>query len=138
MARPSNYNYDLCVEICSKVSEGDNIKSVLESKEEYPSFPTFCKWKRENEELFNLYINSHQDKAIGIEQEMDDLKDMLLTGKIDPSTYNTIVQTLKWKAAKFYAKVFGDNKVIDLTVDDKTMTPEERSKRISDLKDKIG
>ena len=138
MARPSNYDYDLCVEICSKVSEGDNIKSVLESKKEYPSFPTFCKWKRENDELFNLYVNSHQDKAIGIEQEMDDLKGMLLKGKIDPSTYNTIVQTLKWKAAKFYSKVFGDNKSIDLTVEDRTMTPEERAKRISDLKDKIG
>ena len=35
-------------------------------------------------------------------------------------------------------KKYGENKSIDLTVDDRTMTPEERAKRISDLKDKIG
>lgn len=135
--RPSNYDFKLCEEICEQVSNGGNIKSILESKDKYPSFPTFCKWKRENDELFNLYINSHQDKAIAIEQEMDNLKDNLLTGKIDASTYNTIVQTLKWKSAKFYPKVFGDNKQIDLNVDDKRLTPEEREKRIKKLKEKL-
>lgn len=135
--RPSEYDFELCKEICEQVSEGGNIKSILKSKDEYPSFPTFCKWKRENDELFNLYVNAHQDKAIAIEEEMDDLKDMLLKEKIDPSTYNTIVQTLKWKSAKFYPKVFGDNKQIDLNVDDKRLTPEERNKKIEELKAKL-
>lgn len=121
MARLTEYNYDLCVEICEQVSQGGNIKSILEKKDKYPSFPTFCRWKREHDELFNLYINSHQDKAIAIEQEMDSLKDMLLSGKIDASTYNTIVQTLKWKSAKFYPKVFGDNKNVDITSGDKPL-----------------
>lgn len=135
--RPSNYDFDLCVEICEQVSEGGNIKTILTSKDVYPSFPTFCKWKRENKELFNLYINAHQDKAIAIEEEMDMLKDMLLNGEIDPSTYNTIVQTLKWKSAKFYPKVFGDNRQVDLNVDDKRLTREERDKKIEELKAKL-
>ena len=31
-----------------------------------------------------------------------------MTKEIDPSTYNTLAQTIKWKMAKFYPKVFGD------------------------------
>lgn len=108
MARPIEYNYSLCVEICEQVSLGANIKSILESKKEYPSFPTFCTWKRCNEELFNLYVNCHQDKAVALEQELDLYKDMLVAKEIDPSTYNVLAQTLKWKMAKFYPKVFGD------------------------------
>ena len=73
------------------------------------------KWKRENPELFNLYINCHQDKAVAMEQEMDLYKEMLLSKEIDPSTYNVLVQTLKWKMAKFYPKVFGEK--VDVTSD---------------------
>jgi hypothetical protein len=39
---------------------------------------------------------------------------MLLANEIDSSTYNVLVQTIKWKMAKFYPKVFGDNKQVDL------------------------
>lgn len=120
MANTTDYNYELCVEICEKVSLGDNIKNVLESNpDKYPTFPTFCRWKREHDELFNLYVNSHQDKAVGIEQEMDLLKDMLLAKEIDPATYNTLVQTLKWKMAKFYSKVFGEK--VDLTTNGESL-----------------
>ena len=34
--------------------------------------------------------------------------DMLTAKEIDASTYNVLAQTLKWKLAKFYPKVFGD------------------------------
>jgi hypothetical protein len=113
---PDKYDFELCIEICERVSLGENIKAILESdRAKFPSFPTFCKWKRENEELFNLYVNCHQDKAVALENEMDMYRDMLLKGEIDASTYNTLVQTLKWKMAKFYPKVFGEKQSIDHT-----------------------
>jgi tmRNA-binding protein len=108
MGRPSEYDFEMCKEICARVSLGENIKSVLDSEYRFPSFPTFCTWKRNNVALFNLYISCHQDKAEALEQELDSYRDMLLTKEIDSSTYNVLVQTLKWKMAKFYPKVFGD------------------------------
>jgi len=108
MARPSEYNFDLCIEICELVGIGDNIIKVLDSNKLYPSWSTFRRWKRENDELRTLYINSVQDKAEALENEMDDYRSMLLAKEIDASTYNTLVQTLKWKMAKFYPKMFGD------------------------------
>lgn len=121
MARPSEYNFDLCNEICELVANGDNIIKVLNSNDLYPSWSTFRRWKRENEELRTLYINSVQDKAEALENEMDDYRIMLLTKEIDPATYNTLVQTLKWKMAKFYPKMFGDKQQIDHTTDGKAI-----------------
>jgi hypothetical protein len=108
MARLSEYNFEICLDICEEVALGDNIMTILEKNPNYPSWSTFRRWKRDNEELRTLYINSQQDKAEALEKEMDDYRSMLLAKEIDPATYNTLVQTLKWKMAKFYPKVFGD------------------------------
>jgi hypothetical protein len=108
MARLTEYNYELCIEICEEVAQGRNIMRILEANSNFPSWSTFRRWKRDNEELRTLYINAQQDKAEALEKEMDDYRDMLVSKEIDASTYNTLVQTLKWKMAKFYPKVFGD------------------------------
>lgn len=108
MARHSEYNFDLCIEICEEVANGFNIKKVLASKEEYPDFSTWCRWRRENEELHNLYIKSIQDKAESVDEEIDHIMDGLKKGAYEPSVANVLIQTLKWKAAKYYPKMFGD------------------------------
>jgi hypothetical protein len=108
MARPSEYDFELCKEICEEIAVGGNIMQVLDSNNTYPSWSTFRRWKRDNEELRTLYINSQQDKAEALEKEMDDYRSMLLAKEIDASTYNTLVQTLKWKMSKYYAKMYGD------------------------------
>jgi hypothetical protein len=108
MARPHEYDFNLCLEICEKIAEGKNIVNVLNSNDNYPVWSTFRRWKRDNEELRTLYVNSQQDKAEALENEMDNYRDMLISAKIDASTYNTLVQTLKWKMSKFYPKMFGD------------------------------
>ena len=108
MARLTEYNFELCEKICEEVATGGNIMTILENNNQYPSWSTFRRWKRENEELRTLYVNSQQDKAEALEKEMDDYRAMLLAKEIDAATYNTLVQTLKWKMAKFYPKVFGD------------------------------
>ena len=108
MARPSEYNFELCKEICDKVAEGANIKTVLSLKQEYPDFSTWCRWKRNNEELRNLYVNAMQDKAESEIEEMEHVYDMLKAGELEPSVANVLIQTKKWTAAKFYPKMFGD------------------------------
>lgn len=133
MARPSEYNFELCIEICDKLADNKNIIEILESEYEYPNWSTFRRWKNNNEELRTLYINSQQDKGIAIEKEIDDTLAMLKDKEIDPATANVIIQTLKWKMAKFYPKLFGDKIDIDHTnKGDKfesqiitTMTPDE-------------
>ena len=108
MARPSEYNFELCEKVCEEVANGFNIKTVLRSKPEYPDFTTWCRWKREHDELRNLYINAIQDKAESVEEELEHIYDMLKNKEIDPASANVLIQTLKWKASKYYPKMFGD------------------------------
>lgn len=108
MARPSEYNFLLAQEICEDVANGFNIKTVLKSRDEYPSFPTWCKWKRENDELLNLYTRSIQDKSESVDEEIDHIYDEIKAGNIEPAAGRILIDTLKWKAAKYYPKMFGD------------------------------
>lgn len=108
MARLSEYNFEMCKEICAEVANGFTIKSVLGSKTEYPTFQTWCNWKREHNELFDLYTRSIQDKADSVEEEMEHIYSEVKAGSIDASTGRLLIDTLKWKASKYYPKMFGD------------------------------
>ena len=108
MARPSEYNFEMCIEVCKEIANGANIKTVLASKKEYPDFSTWCRWKRENDELYNLYTKSIQDKADSVDAQMDEIWEGCRLGKYDPSTARVLIDTLKWKAAKYYPKMYGD------------------------------
>lgn len=114
MARPSEYNIELCNEICERISLGEHIKDVLDSdKKRFPTLPTWSRWKRENDELFNLYTRSIQDKAEMIIWEINQTMQDLKKGLIDSASARVIIDTYKWMAAKFYPKMFGDKLDID-------------------------
>lgn len=107
MARPSEYDFELCKTICDQVADGENIIAILKESS-YPAWSTFRRWKNENEELRTLYVNSQQDKGIALEGEIDDVMASLKDGEIEAAAANVLIQTLKWKMAKFYPKMFGD------------------------------
>ena len=115
MARISEYDYKLCEEICELVACGSNLMDALNSSDRFPAWPTFRRWKSEHSELRTLYVNSVQDKSEPLLKEMDEIGQDLRNGVIDASTANVLIQTLKWKLAKFYPKMFGDKQYIDHT-----------------------
>jgi len=115
----SKFDIKLVEEICLLVEDGQNIKKALASDSRYPSFNTWCRWKREHAKVRDLYVNAIQDKSESVLQEIDDIALELRQGKLEPSVANVLIQTLKWKAAKFYPKMFGDNKNLDHTTNGK-------------------
>lgn len=123
MARLTEYNLDMAKEVCQLVQDGMNVKAALKTNDAFPSFPTWCKWKRENSELLNLYVNAIQDKAEGVDCSIDETIEELRDGKIEPSAANVIIQTYKWKASKYYPKMFGDKQEIDHKNSDGSLKP---------------
>lgn len=113
--RPSEYDFELCIEICSEVAEGFNIKTILKSKQNYPTFQTWCNWKRQNKELFDLYTCSIQDKAESVDEEIDLILTEIRSGELDAPAGRVLIDTLKWKASKYYPKMFGDKIHQELT-----------------------
>ena len=82
-----------------------------------------------------MYVSSQQDKGIALENEIDDIMQGLKEGTYDSSTANVLIQTLKWKMAKFYPKLFGDKVDVDVTTKGESLkySDEEREKRIAKL-----
>jgi hypothetical protein len=109
MNKVVRYEYNLCVEICNQVAEGMNVVQVLESnKERYPVWSTFRNWKHEHVELQTLYTRSIQDKAEMVDYEIDQIMTDMKSGLIEYNVARVLIDTLKWKAAKYYPKMFGD------------------------------
>ena len=113
--RPSEYNLEICAEICEHVAAGMSIRKALEQSNEYPTWETFRKWRRDNPELMALYTLARQDKSESVEFQFDNTISQLEQGQIDPATARVILDALKWKMAKYYPKMFGENKALDLT-----------------------
>lgn len=111
--RPSEYNQELAAEICERIAEGGYIIDVLESNEEFPTWSTFRRWKREHPELQTLYVNAQQDKTESLIVNIKKVQKMALNGEIEASTANVVIQTDKWLASKFYPKMYGDK--VDVT-----------------------
>jgi hypothetical protein len=119
MARPSEYNFEICKEICELIADGGYIIQVLESNEKYPSWSTFRHWKRDHEELKTLYVNAQQDKTEALINNIVKVQQMALRGEIDASTANVVMQTDKWLSSKFYPKMYGDK--TDITSNGETI-----------------
>ena len=104
-------------EICDRIAAGESVRKVLKSnKEKYPQWDRFRKEKDSNEQYNAQYVKAIQDKG---EMEVCDIEEIceeLKLGKIDASSANVIIQAKKWKAAKFYPKMYGDK--LDLTTKD--------------------
>lgn len=115
MARPSEYDFALCEEICNQVAEGQNIIAVLESDDRYPSWTSFRRWKNEKAELSSLYVKAQQDKAEAELYEIQKVRELLKQKLIDPASANVLIQTSKWAASKFYPKMYGEK--VDITSD---------------------
>ena len=113
MARPSEYNEKICEEICAAIAQWGNIIQVLESKEEYPAWDTFRRWKNEHEELSSLYTHARQDKSEAVDKKIDDIMEWIKNGTYDAGVGRVLIDTLKWKAAKYYPKMFWDK--VDMT-----------------------
>jgi hypothetical protein len=104
-------------EICDRVAAGESIRKVLNSnKDKYPQWDRFRAEKDKNEQFNAQYVKAIQDKG---EMEVCDIEEIceeLKKGKIDASSANVIIQAKKWKAAKFYPKMYGEK--LDLTTKD--------------------
>ena len=110
----SKFDMSLVEEICDRISNGENVKAVLKSDKRFPDFTTWCRWRRKYPSVNNLYTIARQDKTESYDEKFDSIMNDIESGVIEPHVGRVLLDALKWKMAKFYPKVFGDNKQVDL------------------------
>ncbi len=109
----SKFDMDIVYKICDMVAEGANVKDAC--SENGISYNAFRDWRKDNEVVSNLYVKAVQDKGDSEDAKIDEALKKLESGTIDASTANVIIQTHKWRASKYYPKMFGNNASLDVT-----------------------
>ena len=116
----SKFDMDIVHEICTLIADGANVKDAC--KKCGISYNAFRDWRTDNDIVSNLYVKAVQDKGDSVDAEIDRILNLLEKGDMDASTANVMIQTYKWKAGKYYPKMFGQNSSLDVTTKGERIT----------------
>jgi hypothetical protein len=112
IGRPSIYNEELAEEICSRLAEGESLRSIV--KDWYmPVHKTIYRWVDGNPEFGARYAKARQNQAHALAERAAEMA----SGKFevtDPSFARLQLDAIKWMAGKLAPKSYGDK--VDLNV----------------------
>lgn len=86
-------------------------------------------------ELKDKYAHAREARGETFIDKIETIEEMVASGEIDPAAARVIIDAQKWKASKFYPKMYGDKQQVDMTVqsfDLFTKAVEERAKQYED------
>lgn len=120
MGRPSSYTNEIFYEILSKLADGISLKRIC-SEEGMPGKSSFYRWldgdndlsEEENRGLRDKYARAKEDSADALADDIQDIANDVLTGKVDPNAGRVAGDLKKWSASKLKPKKYGDK--IDMT-----------------------
>jgi hypothetical protein len=105
MARPSDYNIEIATEICTRISEGEPLKTILNT-EGMPGRTTVCVWRHAHPEFAAMYARAREtagdvwaERAVAVAMTADPVTAAAVRVKYD---------AIRWFASKLAPKVYGD------------------------------
>ncbi len=120
----SEYNDDIAAEICSRLAQGQSLRTVCKA-EDMPSRVTVFRWLRLFPEFVKLYTVAKEESADALTEELLDIaddssNDWVEINRADGTTYRQLdkecvnrsrlrVDTRKWIASKMKPKKYGDS-----------------------------
>lgn len=91
---------------CDLYANGESLKNAC--KANGISRIAFYERTKKNSELLNQYTRAREYAGDACLDKIHDFEEMLKAGQIDSSSANVLIQTEKWKAQKYYPKMYGD------------------------------
>ena len=79
-----------------------------------PSYVTVWNWLKSDDDFRGKYQVASELRAQGIDDDIDIALAQMMNGQIDAQQARVIIDTYKWRAAKLYPKLYGDNQKIDV------------------------
>jgi len=130
IGRPTKYTQKLADEICSKLAEGESMRTVCKPTN-MPCKATLFKWLRTKEEFLDQYTRAKLESADALTDEMLDIADdatndwMERQGK-DAEGYEVNgehiqrsrlrIETRKWLSSKLKPKKYGDRTNLEIDI----------------------
>ena len=103
----------LCSRFLDLVASGMSARKACQL-DDMPSYVTVWNWLKTDDDFRNKYQVAIELRAQGLDDQIDDTINEMRNGEIDAQQARVIVDTYKWRAAKLYPRLYGDNQKIDV------------------------
>lgn len=97
---------DVYYQILADIADGLSMRKACEKNG--VAKQSFQAKLRRDEDFAAHYTCARQDAGDSCLDKIDEFEEMLKAGQIDSSSANVLIQTEKWKAQKYYPKMYGD------------------------------
>ena len=106
--RPSSYTEEKANEICSILAQDEGSLRSICAREDMPSTDTVLRWLNQHEDFRARYARARLDQAHASVHRMREIEDKILSGELEPNAARVVLDSIKWRASKLGAKVYGD------------------------------
>lgn len=115
IGRPSDYNREIAEIIIKRMCEGETVTQIC-SESGMPNKSTVWLWSATHADFSIQYARAIKCLGQCYAEGIDTIDDDLRHGKIDPATARVLSDNKKWRASKFYPKMY-DRQVIESKVE---------------------
>lgn len=127
-------------EIIDGLSLGKSLKSILDTDDKMPSRAIIYNWLNKDHQDFdqnflNNYVRAREESADLDAERIEEIAEKTLKGEYKSDAARVAIDALKWTAGKKKPKKYGDK--LDLSIEERPMTPEERRARLAQLREKM-
>ncbi|HEK3222745.1 ubiquitin carboxyl-hydrolase [Proteus sp. G2639] len=112
--RPSDYMPETAHDICSKLAEGESLRSVCR-RPGMPSKATVFRWLSENAEFRDQYAKATEQRADALFEEILEIADDVLPDSAEVAKAKLRIDTRKWSLARMSPKKYGDKVTQEIT-----------------------
>lgn len=100
--------------IIDMISEGASVRKAREAQG--MTNTAFFGLLRQDAELMEQYARARENKGEACLDRIEEIEQALSEGKLDPSSARVLIDAEKWKACKFYPKMYGEKATVDMNV----------------------
>ncbi len=108
--RPSSYSHQVADEICRRIAEGEPLTKICKDPK-MPAYRTVLGWRVSDAgdgSFLHMYARAREDAADTLADEIRELAQRVVRGKLDPNAGRTAIDALKWIASKLKPRAYGD------------------------------
>ena len=109
--------------ICNLVAAGENVTKIGQ-REDMPAASTIWLAIRSNPEYSETYARARRNRSHVRVDRIDDYKDRMVDGQLDPMVARVAIDTEKWQASKENNE-FADSLKVTATVETPAVTKEQ-------------
>jgi len=105
---PIPYSQDVADEILNLIADGQPLTRILKQNKQFPQVTTIYKWLKQDKVFAEDYARACEDRAETRNDQIAEIVQDVLSGKVDPQAGRVAIDAIKWQAAHEKPNKYGD------------------------------